>query len=57
MVNPYHVIDLTRRAGRRVNAEGARALADWLVAPRAQALIADYGRTRYGKALFEPAAG
>ena len=56
MANPYHVIDLTRRAGTRVNESGARALADWLVRPRAQALIGDYGRRRHGRPLFEPAA-
>ena len=56
MANPYHVIDLTTRAGKRVNAEGARALSDWLVGPRAQQLIADYGRAEHGRPLFEPAA-
>ena len=56
MANPYHVIDLTRRAGDRVNAAGARALADWLVGPRAQALIGAFGRARHGRSLFEPAA-
>jgi tungstate transport system substrate-binding protein len=56
MANPYHVIDLTARAGERVNAAGARALADWLVGPRAQALIGAFGRRDHGRALFEPAA-
>ena len=56
MANPYHVIDLTERAGARVNAEGARILADWLVGPRAQALIGSFGREQHGRALFEPAA-
>ena len=56
MANPYHVIDLTRRAGRRVNATGARALSDWLVGPRAQALIGGHGRRKHGHSLFEPAA-
>ena len=56
MANPYHVIDLTRRAGPRVNAAGARALADWLVGPRAQALIERHGRSKHGRALFRPAA-
>ena len=54
--NPYHVIDLTSRAGGSVNAEGARALADWLVGPRAQALIGAFGRREHGRPLFEPRA-
>lgn len=56
LANPYHVIDLTRRAGDRVNAAGARALSDWLVGPRAQALIGAFGRSQHGRALFEPAS-
>lgn len=56
LMNRYHVIDLTERAGGRVNVAGARALADWLVGRRAQALIGAYGRREHGRALFEPAA-
>lgn len=56
MDNPYHVIDITPRAGGRVNSEGARALADWLVGPRAQALIDAFGREEHGRPLFEPRA-
>lgn len=57
MENPYHVIDITSRAGGRVNTAGGRALADWLVGPRGQALIGAFGRREHGRALFEPAAG
>lgn len=56
MANPYHVIDVTDRAGARVNAAGARALADWLVGPRAQALIGAFGRREHGRPLFQPRA-
>ena len=56
MANPYHVIDITRRAGERVNAQGGRALADWLVSTRAQALIGAFGRREHGRSLFEAGA-
>jgi len=55
LTNPYHVIELTDEAGGRVNAEGGRELADWLVSSRAQRIIADYGRAEHGRSLFEPA--
>jgi tungstate transport system substrate-binding protein len=54
--NPYHVIDMTRRAGPRVNAEGGRKLADWLVSAEAQTIIGDFGREEFGRPLFVPDA-
>ena len=36
LLNVYHVIDIATEAGERVNAEGGKALADWLVSPAAQ---------------------
>ena len=56
MANPYHVIEITARAGERVNAQGGRALAHWLVGRRAQELIGGFGRQEHGKALFQPRA-
>jgi tungstate transport system substrate-binding protein len=57
LLNVYHVIDITRRAGGRVNERGGRAFADWIVSPAAQRLIGDFGRERYGRRLFVPDAG
>lgn len=54
MENPYHVIDITERAGSRVNAAGGAAFAEWLVGPRAQALIGSFGAAEHGSPLFEP---
>lgn len=54
--NPYHVIDMTDRAGPRVNEAGGRAFADWLVSAPAQEIIAGFGRERFGRPLFMPAA-
>lgn len=56
MANPYHVIDITTRAGSRVNAAGGAAFADWLAGPRGQAVIDSFGREEHGRPLFEPHA-
>jgi tungstate transport system substrate-binding protein len=57
LLNVYHVIDITERAGERVNAAGARALADWLVSPAAQSRIETFGEAEFGEPLFVPDAG
>lgn len=57
LLNVYHVIELTTKAGERVRADGARAFADWIVAPAAQRLIGEFGRAKYGRPLFTPDAG
>jgi tungstate transport system substrate-binding protein len=57
LLNVYHVIEMTRRAGERVNEAGARAFASWIVSPATQRVIGDFGRRRYGRPLFVPDAG
>jgi tungstate transport system substrate-binding protein len=57
LLNVYHVIDIAPAAGERVNAEGGKALADWLVAPAAQEEIATFGEDEFGEPLFVPDAG
>lgn len=54
--NVYHVIDMTKRAGDRVNVAGARAFASWIVSAPAQRTIASFGRDKYGQSLFTPDA-
>lgn len=57
LLNVYHVIEV-RPAGRpRVNAEGAAALADFLVSPAVQDLLEHFGHARFGTPLFTPARG
>jgi len=51
LYNVYHVMEA--RGAR----EGARALADFLISPEAQALIARFGTARFGQPLFIPDAG
>ncbi|HEX6306954.1 MAG TPA: substrate-binding domain-containing protein [Longimicrobiales bacterium] len=52
LMNPYSVI--TVRGAR--NARDADLFAEWLVSRTAAELIRDFGRDRFGQALFHPAA-
>jgi tungstate transport system substrate-binding protein len=51
LYNVYHVMEVPAAA------PGARALADFFVSPDAQAVIARFGSTRFGRPLFIPDAG
>ncbi len=57
LYNVYHVMEVNSRNAPRVNAQGARALADWFVAPATQHLIGAFGMSRFGQSLFVPDAG
>lgn len=57
LLNIYHVIEVNPAGRPRVNAAGARALAEFLVSPATQDLIGDFGRSRFGEPLFIPARG
>ncbi|WP_090773992.1 substrate-binding domain-containing protein [Nonomuraea maritima] len=57
LLNVYHVIEMTTKAGDKVQPDGAKAFADWLVAEPAQRLIGEFGRAKYGQPLFTPDAG
>jgi tungstate transport system substrate-binding protein len=57
LLNIYHVMEVNPSRHPRVNLEGGRAFADFLVSRAAQAAITGYGRDKYGQALFAPAAG
>jgi tungstate transport system substrate-binding protein len=57
LLNVYHVIEMTKKAGDRVQPDGAKAFADWIVAPPAQRLIGAFGRAKFGQPLFTPDAG
>ena len=52
LFNPYHVMRVNPGRFSRVNAEGARAFSSYLLSPEGQALIADFGKDRYGRPLF-----
>jgi tungstate transport system substrate-binding protein len=57
LLNVYHVIEVNPALWPKVNAAGAKAFADFLVAPRAQALIGRFGVSAFGAPLFTPDAG
>ncbi len=56
LLNVYHVIEVSPSASPRVNTAGARAFADFLVAPETQALIGRFGADKLGEPLFVPDA-
>jgi tungstate transport system substrate-binding protein len=57
LLNVYHVIDIPAKNGERVNAQGGKAFADWVVSPPAQAIVKTFGTEKYGEPLFVPDAG
>jgi tungstate transport system substrate-binding protein len=57
LLNVYHVVELTTRAGARVQPEAAAAFADWITGPDAQRRIGEFGRAEFGQPLFVPDAG
>jgi tungstate transport system substrate-binding protein len=57
LLNVYHVIEVNPARWPKVNAAGARAFADFMVSPRTQRLIGEFGVDRFGAPLFTPDAG
>lgn len=57
LLNVYHVIPLTVRAGERVQEAGGVAFADWITGPGAQERIGAFGVAEFGQPLFVPDAG
>ena len=57
LLNVYHVIEMTSRAGDRVRTDGAAAFADWITSPAAQERIGAFGTAEFGQPLFTPDAG
>ena len=57
LYNVYHVLELNPKNAARVNLAGGRALAEFFVAAETQALIAGFGKARFGQSLFVPDAG
>jgi len=51
------VLEVNPANGPRVNPQGGKAFADFMVAPGTQALIKTFGVDRYGQPLFVPIAG
>jgi len=56
LLNIYHVIEVNAEKFPKVNAAGARAFADFWVAPETQKMIKDFGIRKFGAVLFFPDA-
>lgn len=56
LLNIYHVIIVNAKRWPKVNQDGARALAAYLISPEVQAVIGKFGVDEYGQALFTPDA-
>jgi tungstate transport system substrate-binding protein len=56
LLNVYHVLVVNPNKGPHVNVDGARAFADFVVAPGTQATIKEFGVDRFGQPLFFPDA-
>ena len=55
-LNVYHVLVVNPEKGSHINVEGARAFADFVVAPSTQEMIGTFGVQKFGQPLFFPAA-
>ena len=57
LLNIYHVMEVNVAKWPKVNADGAKAFADFMIAKRTQAIIKTFGVDKYGSPLFFPDAG
>ncbi len=57
LLNVYHVITVNPDKWPKVNVDGAKAFAEYVVSKEGQKLIGDFGKDKYGQALFTPDAG
>jgi tungstate transport system substrate-binding protein len=57
LLNIYHVILVDPAKTTMINAAGAKAFSDFMVAADTQKVISEFGKDKYGTALFFPDAG
>jgi tungstate transport system substrate-binding protein len=57
LLNIYSVMEVNPSNGPRVNAQGGKAFADFMLTPETQAVIKTFGVDTYGRPLFVPIAG
>jgi tungstate transport system substrate-binding protein len=56
LFNQYGVIAVDPKKNDKINAEGAQAFVDWMISDKAQNLIKEFGKDKYGQSLFIPNA-
>lgn len=57
LLNIYHVLEVNAAKWPKVNSEGGKAFADFMVSKKAQNIIRVFGIEKFGSALFFPDAG
>ncbi len=57
LLNIYHVMQVNPNKSNKINAEGAKAFVDFMVAKDTQETIAKFGVDKYGQPLFYADAG
>ena len=57
LLNIYNVIEVNPAKNAKINADGAKAFADFMVSAEAQAVIKTFGVQKFGSPLFFPDAG
>jgi tungstate transport system substrate-binding protein len=57
LLNVYSVIQVHPTKFRKINAAGAQAFSDFMVAPETQTIIGTFGVDKFGSPLFFPDAG
>lgn len=57
LLNIYHTMQVNPEKFPKVNAKGAKAFVDFMVAPATQKLISEFGVQKYGQHLFFADAG
>ena len=56
LLNVYHVITVNPEKWSDANYDGALAFSEFMIAPETQAVIAEFGRDKFGQPLFFPDA-
>jgi tungstate transport system substrate-binding protein len=57
LLNIYHVMEVNVEKFAKVNAQGARAFVEFMIDPKTQGLIGQFGKEKFGEPLFFPDAG
>jgi tungstate transport system substrate-binding protein len=57
LLNIYHVMQVNPKKFDKVNGEGGKAFAEFMVAQETQQAIAAFGKEKFGQSLFFPDAG
>jgi tungstate transport system substrate-binding protein len=57
LLNIYSVMEVNPANGPRINSNGGKAFADFMVAPQTQEVIRKFGVEKFGQSLFVPVAG